>query len=175
MKPTDETLMQRVAAGELPQLAPLYERYKAPLLGFLLNRGRLDRPTAEDLLHTVFERMLRYRESWRPGQSFRAWAFTIARNVHQDHCRLTGRMLLNDSYDLTALPLEQEEEAPTDCRRALAALPEPYRIVVELAWQREMKYADIARVLDTTEANVKVRMHRACKQLRANYHQANRP
>ncbi len=38
-----------------------------------------------------------------------------------------------------------------------------------------MKYADIARVLDTTEANVKVRMHRACKQLRANYHNANQP
>ena len=173
MTPTDETLMQRVAAGQLPELAPLYERYKGPLLGFLLNRGQLDRPAAEDLLHTVFERIIKYRESWRAGQSFRTWAFTIARNVHLDHCRLTGRMPLTDDYDFTALPLE-EEEAPTNCRSALAALPDNYRIVVELAWQRNMKYADIARVLDTTEANVKVRMHRACKQLRANYHNANK-
>ena len=166
--------MQRVAAGRLTELAPLYARYKSPLLGFLFNRGSLDRATAEDLLHTVFERIIKYRASWRAGQSFRTWVYTIARNVHHDHCRLVGRMPLADAYDLSDLPLEEEGELPTDCRGALAALPDHYRVVVELAWQRNMKYAEIARVLDTTEANIKVRMHRACKRLRANYHNANK-
>lgn len=161
--------MDRVAAGSLTELAPLYERYKSPLLGFLVNRLNGDRATAEDLLQTTFERLIKYRTSWRSGQCFKTWVYTVARNVHHDHCRLAGRMPLNDHFELASLPLEQAE-APTDCRRALAALPENYRIVVELAWQREMKYADIAQVLGTTEANVKVRMHRACKCLRANYH-----
>ena len=165
--------MQRVAAGRLTELAPLYARYKGPLLGFLLNRGSLDRATAEDLLHTVFERIITYRASWGAGQSFRSWVYTIARNVHHDHCRVAGRMPLAEAYDFGALPLE-EEDTPTDCRGALAALPDHYRVVVELAWQRNMKYAEIARVLDTTEANIKVRMHRACKRLRANYHNANK-
>ena len=83
-------------------------------------------------------------------------------------------MPIDDNFEFSQLPLEEEDPGP-DCRRALAALPDNYRVVVELAWQRNMKYADIATVLDTTEANVKVRMHRACKQLRANYHNLNRP
>ncbi|MCP9236907.1 RNA polymerase sigma factor [Lewinella sp. JB7] len=171
---TDETLMERVADNRLDCLAPLYERYKSPLLGFLLNRTNGDRATAEDLLQATFERIIKYRTSWRTGQNFKTWAFTIARNVHRDRCRREGRMPLSDDFEFGDLPLESPEEAPTDCRAALAALPDNYRIVVELAWQRNLKYADIARVLDTTEANVKVRMHRACKQLRANYQNANR-
>ena len=166
--------MEEVASGRLPRLAELYERYKSPLLGFLVNRTRGDRATAEDLLQATFERVIRYRASWQRGSTFRTWVFTIARNVHVDHCRRQGRMPLDDQFEFAGIP-QQTEEAPLDCRTALAALPDNYRVVVELAWQRNMKYADIATVLDTTEANVKVRMHRACKQLRANYHNLHRP
>ncbi len=165
--------MEEVARGRTGQLGELYSRYKSPVFGFLLNRTGGDRATAEDLLQTTFERILRYRTSWQPGQSFRTWVFTIARNAWHDHGRLTGRMPLGDLDELPELGTQPEEE-PLDCRRALAALPDPYREVVELAWQRNMKYADIAAVLGTTEANVKVRMHRACKQLRLNYHNANK-
>ncbi|WP_170067552.1 RNA polymerase sigma factor [Neolewinella xylanilytica] len=174
MAATDETLMEEVAAGKIHRLSLLYDRYKAPLLGFLINRTYSDRATAEDLLHTTFERVIKYRTSWRPDACFKTWVFTIARNVHRDHLRLEGRMPLNDEFEFGSLAHEEEERYP-DCRRALAALPDNYRVVVELAWQRNMKYADIAAVLGTTEANVKVRMHRACKQLRTNYHNLNQP
>ncbi len=166
--------MEQVARGHTAALAELYARYKSPVLGFLMNRTRGDRATAEDLLQSTFERVLRYRASWRPGQSFRTWLFTIARNVWHDHGRITGRLPLSNQVEVPELSTEPEEESPIDCRRALAALPDAYREVVELAWQRNMKYADIATVLGTTEANVKVRMHRACKKLRANYHKTKR-
>jgi RNA polymerase sigma-70 factor (ECF subfamily) len=166
--------MDQVAAGQLDSLAPLYERHKSPLLGFLVNRTGGDRTTAEDLLHTTFERIIKYRGSWRAGQSFKTWTFTIARNAYRDRCRLESRMPLSDGKELNGLAMEGEADTPTDCRAALAALPENYRVVVELAWQRNMKYVDIARVLGTSEANIKVRMHRACKQLRANYQKASK-
>jgi RNA polymerase sigma-70 factor (ECF subfamily) len=167
--------MRQVATGTLGSLAPLYERYKSPLLGFLVNRTGNDRATAEDLLHATFERIIKYRESWGGGQSFRAWAFTIARNVHYDHCRKTGRMPLTDTSELQTVAAEPvASDAGPDCGAALAALPDNYRVVVELAWKRDMKYAEIARILGTTESNVKVRMHRACKRLRANYHNSKK-
>ena len=166
--------MEEVASGRLPRLAELYERYKSPLLGFLVNRTRGDRATAEDLLQATFERVIRYRDSWQRGYTFRTWVFAIARNVHMDHWRRSGKMPLDDNFEFSGIA-QEPEEVPLDCRSALAALPDHYRAVVELAWQRNMKYADIATVLDTTEGNVKVRMHRACKQLRANYHNLNRP
>ncbi|THH39365.1 RNA polymerase sigma factor [Neolewinella litorea] len=173
MSPTDEELMSEVAKGQTSRLAELYGRYKTPVFGFLMNRAGGDRATSEDLLQNTFERILRYRSSWREGQSFRAWIFAIARNAYQDHLRREGRLTLEE-VDVPTETSQEEPEPIFDCRRALAALPDPYRVVVELAWQRNLKYAEIATVLGTTEANVKVRMHRACKQLRANYHNANR-
>ena len=165
--------MDEVAAGRIETLATLYERYKGPILGFLLNRSSGNRATAEDLLQTTFERVIKYRGSWKSDQTFKAWLFTIARNAHYDHHRKAGRFPLNDDYELNQLPVTEDEQLP-DCKAALSALPENYRIVLELAWQRNLKYAEIAQVLGTTEANVKVRMHRACKRLRSNHQKTTR-
>ncbi len=104
--------MEEVAAGQLGSLAPLYERYKSPLLGFLLNRSPGDRATAEDLLHTTFERIIKYRGAGGRGRRFKTWAFTIARNAHRDRCRLEGRMPLNDHFPWEELPLETDGRHP---------------------------------------------------------------
>lgn len=160
--------MEAVARGRIERLAELYERHKSPLLGFLMNRTGRNRPVAEDLLHAVFERVIRYRRSWQPGQTFRTWLYAIARNACHDHLRREGRMPLDDEVEWDSVP-NPSAEAAVDCRRAIEALPENYRVVVELAWQRQMKYAEIATVLGTTENNIKVRMHRATRYLRKHY------
>lgn len=77
-----------------------------------------------------------------------------------------------------ATPSAQDEwedrETHGQSQRALAALPASYREVVDLAWKRGLKYAEIAEVLGITESNVKVRMHRATKQLQVTYAKLNR-
>ncbi len=177
--PTDETLMQAVASGDLRQLTELYQRYRNPLYAYFLRRTNAS-AQAEDLLQNAFERVIQYRNSYR-GPAFRAWLFTIARNVLHDELRKGGKFLLADGFDLGTLA--HATPAP-DCawealetlgqsRQALAGLSPGYREVVELAWQRGLKYAEIAVVLGISEANVKVRIHRATKQLRANYAKLN--
>ena len=177
MSPTDEVLMQAVARGELRQLAELYGRYRDPLFGFLVKRTGGDRAVAEDLLQQAFERIIKYRTSFQQGQSFRAWLYTIARNLHHDHCARTDRRRVrhdaaSELSDLTGEAIDVALERADTLRQghaALAALPETYRTVIDLAWKRNLKYAEIAELLGTTENNIKVRMHRACKQLRTNY------
>ena len=44
---------------------------------------------------------------------------------------------------------------------------------MDLVWKRGLKYAEIGEVLGISEANVKVRIHRATKQLRLNYAKLN--
>ena len=173
---TDEDIMATVVDGELERLSELYRRYRRPLYGFLLARVS-NSATAEDLLQTTFERVIKYRASFRAGSTFRSWVFTIARNAVHDAGRKEGRMPLSPGVDMTALPLlAPSAQTDWECREtrsqlaaALAALPESYREVVDLAWKRGLKYAEIAAVLGLSEANVKVRMHRAVKQLRINY------
>jgi RNA polymerase sigma-70 factor (ECF subfamily) len=129
------------------------------------------------LLQDTFERILKYRSSYRNEQPFRAWAYTIARNALNDELKRSGRMPLKDGFDFGALPVEshsaksswEEREDQDRLQAALNGLSPNYHEVVDLAWKRELKYAEIARILNTSESNVKVRRHRACKQLQANY------
>lgn len=177
MNPSDETLMTAVTNGRLEKLSELFRRYRDPLYTFLLRRTNGDQGIAEDLLQDTFERILKYRSSYRNNQPFKAWAYTIARNVLNDQLKRAGRMPLKDGFDFGTLPLDNRSanscwEEHEDQGRMLAALnglSSNYREVVDLAWKRELKYAEIARILNTSESNVKVRMHRACKQLQANY------
>jgi RNA polymerase sigma-70 factor (ECF subfamily) len=177
---SDEDIMTAVANGKLEALAELYRRYRQPLYGFLLKRT--NKPAAaEDLLQTTFERVIKYRASYK-GNSFKGWLYTIARNVLHDRQRLDGRLPLKNGLDLGQLPHTtpsaetdwEDRETRGQSQRALAALPANYREVVDLAWKRGLKYAEIAEVLGITETNVKVRMHRAIKQLQINYAKINR-
>lgn len=178
--PTDETLMLAVAQGDLSQLAELYRRYKRPLYGFLVNRGN-GPAAAEDLLQATFERAIKYRTSFRAGMPFKGWVFTIARNLHADAYHRRGRLPVSPGADVERTPMStpgadqvwEGRETAGQARAALAALPEHYREVVDLAWRRGLKYAEIATVLGISEANVKVRIHRATKCLRANYAKQN--
>ncbi|TXF90908.1 RNA polymerase sigma factor [Neolewinella aurantiaca] len=173
---TDEDIMAAVVNGQLERLAELYRRYRRPLYGFLLKRVNAP-AAAEDLLQTTFERVIKYRASFREGSSFRSWVFTIARNAVHDSVRKEQRMPVKSDVDLGVLPILtpsahcdwEKRETRSQSAAALAALPESYREVVDLAWKRGLKYAEIAEVLGLSEANVKVRIHRAVKQLRINY------
>jgi RNA polymerase sigma-70 factor (ECF subfamily) len=173
---TDEDIMAAVANGQLDQLTELYQRYRRPLYGFLLKQVKVP-ATAEDLLQTTFERVIKYRTSFREGSTFRSWVFTIARNALHDGMKKERRMPIKNGVDMGALPLLtpsahcewEARETRSQSAAALAALPDNYREVVDLAWKRGLKYAEIAAVLGLSEANVKVRIHRAVKQLRINY------
>ena len=72
--------MRALADGELDAAAVLFRRYQVPLFNFFLRLG-FAREMSEDLTQTVFERVIKYRESYREGMSFRTWVYQIARNV----------------------------------------------------------------------------------------------
>jgi RNA polymerase sigma-70 factor (ECF subfamily) len=64
--------------------------------------------------------------------------------------------------------LEQAQDVAM-LHQALARLSPENREVLVLSRFQEMKYGEIARVLDTTEGAVKVRAHRALNELKTIY------
>src|SRR5438105_4211399 len=73
LSPDDEA-MRRVAAGDSSALAPLFERHKGKLYGFLLHLVG-DRAAAEDLLGETFLHVYRGRHQYRLGGGFSPWLF----------------------------------------------------------------------------------------------------
>ncbi len=181
--PSDEQLMSSVSAGPVHALAEIYDRYERPLMSFFL-RHTGQPATAEDLLHEVFLRVLKYRASYDPGRRFRSWIFRIAHNVAIDAGRAmdprpslvgvpAGRASIHAGEEAGSTeprdPLEgiAAEREATRVRCALDRLTDADRRLLLLAKVEEMRYADIGEILECTEGAVKVRVHRALKRLAA--------
>jgi RNA polymerase sigma factor (sigma-70 family) len=164
----DEDVMLQVRNGEVQMLGVLFDRYQTPLYNFYTKMTQ-DRVLSEDLMQEVFLRILRYRQSYRPGTTFRTWMYQIARNTRLDQVRKTrpetphaSEPIAQTSYSDSA---QQLQETAT-LQRALMQLPEDKRELLVLSRFQELKYEEIARLLGCEVGAVKVRVYRALQQLR---------
>jgi RNA polymerase sigma-70 factor (ECF subfamily) len=172
-EPTDDELMMQVQAGDPEPLGMLFERYQVPLYNFFL-RLVGDAATSEDLVQECFLRILKYRHTYRGQNRFRTWLYQIARNarvdLHRKRWRETplpetaGEVL--PSREPSASDVLEETQRAALVRTALERLPEDRREVLVLSRYGEMRYEEIGRVLGCSEGAVKVRVHRAMKELR---------
>ena len=167
--------MHEVQGGHLDALGEIFERHHRPLFRFL-SRTTGDRALAEDLTQEVFVRILKYRHTYDEGSRFETWLFRIARNARADHFRTRPplAMTVDDALDMPA-PAPgpaQQFERETEARQlecALRQLGEEPRDLLVLARYHDMPYDQIAELLGIEVGAVKVRVHRALKQLRALY------
>ena len=174
---SDHDLMLAVRDGELDALGQLFERHHGPLYGFLVKLTG-DRAAAEDITQTVFQRMLKYRHTYRDDGSFTAWMYHLARRCAADHFRKTNAAPApTDPDNLNLHP----DEAPHAAERAavrdehallhtaLARLDRDAREVLLLSRFQELSFAEIAGILECSTGAAKVRAHRALRELRDIY------
>lgn len=147
----------------LPVLPSLYSH------AFWLCRNHAE---AEDLVQETISKALRGFDSFHAGTNFKAWVFRILRNTF-----LTSRTGIAASRtvfleDLPNLPgMMDATPTPEDClirldnqaavNRALDQLQPPLREVLLLCDVEELKYKDIALVLDVPIGTVMSRISRA--------------
>lgn len=169
----DSQLMGRVREGDVALLGELFERHHQRLFHFFLRLAR-SRQAAEDLVQEVFVRMLKYRHTFRSDSEFVPWMFTLARNAATDLYRARPKELPQDPdapepqaespHPIAGLERAEQEGK---LRRALARLDPAKREILLLARFSELKYDRIAEQYGITEGAVKVRVHRAMKELKA--------
>jgi len=173
----DHELMIAVRAGDIRRLGELFERYHKPLYGFFVRLT--NQPSAsEDLVQIVFYRILKYRHTYRDEGKFSAWIYHLARKVAADHFRKQGST--PTPSDPNELP-EQADHAPAPdanattsddlalMRRALSRVTHEHREVLVLSRLQHLDHQQIAKLLDCSVGAVKVRAHRALKELRDVY------
>jgi len=175
----DHALMLAVRDGELDALGELFERHHGPLFGFLVKLTG-HRTAAEDIAQTVFQRMLKYRHTYRDDGSFTAWMYHLARRCAADHFRKTNAAPHpTDPADLQAHPDDTPHAGDHATVRddhallytALARLDHDDREVLLLARFQELSFAEISGILECSVGAAKVRAHRALGELRDIYFQ----
>jgi len=166
----DEQVMQEVRAGDVGKLETLFDRHSRALFRYFLHLTA-DRTASEDLVQEVFFRILKYRHTWQPQTSFRAWMYQVGRNVYIDHAgRRKAEVALPESAEIPSAdtPADRQIERRQETvllRRALAALPPEKREVLIMSRYLEWKYEEIASALKCEVGTVKVRVYRALRDL----------
>ena len=122
----------------------------------------------------------RYVSRIREPEAFRPWLYRTVRNA----CLMRRRLRVDEPRHLLSLDellVAPDGPRPIDTaspgrnpeqifinrrlrrrlRKALAALPPPYRMVVFLREMEGLSTREVAQVMGVSEANVKTRLHRA--------------
>ena len=176
---SDHELMLAVRDGELDALGDLFERHHGPLFGFLV-KFTGHRNAAEDIAQTVFQRMLKYRHTYRDDGSFTAWMYHLARRCAADHFRKanaapTATDPAHLRHHADDAPNAGERAASRDdhvlLQSALSRLDRDDREVLLLSRFQELSFAEIATMLECSVGAAKVRAHRALRELRDIYFQ----
>jgi RNA polymerase sigma-70 factor (ECF subfamily) len=168
---TDDAIMQAVRDGRVEQLAVLFERHHIALYGFFV-RLTGNRAVSEDLVQDVFIRILKYRASYHGEDKFAVWMYKIARNAHIDHLRKRKDSLPLDGQTVEPAhpgdgPAEQAERGAEASliAKALDELSPRKKEVLMLSRYQNLKYREIAELLDCPVGTVKGLVHRAVAEL----------
>ncbi len=143
-----------------------YKKHRERLFAYLM-RSTGDYYLSGDVLQESFTR---YLEKYGDEEPKPALLYTIARNALLDGHRRQGRdTSLSDAQEPCGHDPERQVEVREDYRRVLAAMQEmepEERDILSLVVSSGLPYRDIARIAGTSEANVKVRVHRARVKLK---------
>jgi RNA polymerase sigma factor (sigma-70 family) len=166
----DEAALVAAAQRNRRDFGPLYARYANPVYKYCFAQLG-NRQAAEDATSLVFTKALDGLSRFHGG-SFRAWLFTIARNVVTDQFRARRFDAPIEAATAVAAPGAALDDLAADADRdrglrvLLADLTPDQRQVIEL---RLLGLAgpEVAAALDRSHAWVKVTQFRAIERLRA--------
>lgn len=151
--------------------AELFRHFAPRVKGFLLKSGAGD-TLAEDCMQDVMTTLWRKAHMYDPSRaSVATWIFTVARNRKIDLLRKSSRPEPEDlpwgpeaepdQADVIALRQESDRLA-----RALGALPEKQRVLIERAYFGDLTHSEIAAETGLPLGTIKSRIRLALDRLR---------
>lgn len=176
--------MAAVARGNLASMSEIYRNRHRPLFRFFFRlTGR--QATAEDLVHEVFLRMIRYRQTYRGGAdegAFESWMYRIARNALTDHARKRRHEVEPGDNEFEMIESGRPTPFETTAKRqdlallhrALRELPDDKRELIVLTRFQDLSYEQIGSILGCGAGTVKTRVFRAMKELSHIYSQLSK-
>jgi RNA polymerase sigma-70 factor (ECF subfamily) len=143
----------------------LYRETREALAGYFLRRHRAAH-AVEDLLHETFLRLMKRADRLGDARSPRAYLFGIARHVSAEAWRRADPPAADDRV-LETLAAAEPDPRLAAARETIAALPDLQREILDLRFQHDLSYAEIAEALGVPVGTVRSRLHNAMRLLRA--------
>ena len=152
----------------------LYERYHINVFAYFY-RCTSDTEKSEDLVHNVFIRLIKYRQSFTGEGQFVYWLFATARNAwYDDHQKKDPLRLKEEVQDLVEMSeqsLQPDEDLEKTERKkilhqAMQKLSPEKRDAIQLSRFEGLKYHEIAVISNCTGNAIKSRVQRGLIELK---------
>jgi RNA polymerase sigma-70 factor (ECF subfamily) len=165
---TDRELADAVLdTGDEVAFRQLYRRHTPRLLGFVHRLLGRDDADAEDAVQETWIRACQSLGRFRWDSLFSTWLHGIGLNVVRDRIRRDARSRVVDLEQMPEQPVAPPStEQRIDLERAIATLPDGYRIVLVLHDVEGMKHREIAEQLGITDGTSKSQLSHARRMLR---------
>ncbi len=174
---TDQTGLEyweRIRQGDNTAFSHIFQKYYQALYQFA-GRFVKDAQTAENIVQDVFVKLWTNRENCLITSSLKSYLYAATRNtalnfLSREKKQLSTEDLMSDRQDTTANPEEQiiENEMIDGVHKAIEKLPDKCRSIYLMKRYDDLKYHEIAEILDISINTVKTQMKRALKSLLKN-------
>lgn len=156
-----------------PMFIAIYDEYASKVYKYCYFRVS-SKEDAEDLSSQVFTRAWDYIKAGKEVDNIRAFIFRIAHNLVIDHYR-KGKKTISLEDLKQDIPSEDGEKFVGDLdlklvinqvKEKLDKLPENYQSAVVLRFINDLSVKEVAQIMETSENNVSVIIHRAIIRLK---------
>lgn len=159
----DEHLIRCAQNGNKEALDKLIRHYYDSIYSYCIHHVQ-DRHVAEDLCQETFISMLKHIEEYRHYDKFQNYLYVIAGNKCRDFYKKKKPLYLEDVQ-------EQREETGTNeeeilIKELVHTLPGELKEVIILRFYQDLKFRDIADILQITVSLAKYRVKKAVELLR---------
>ena len=150
----------------------LFQLYKERLY-WHIRKIVISHDDADDVLQNTFIKVYRSIDKFKGESKLFSWLYRIATNesitfINKNAKRLqinNEEQKTNAIDNLTADVYFEGDEIQLKLQKAIASLPEKQQIVFNMKYFDEIKYKDMADILETSEGALKASYHIAVKKI----------
>jgi len=180
---TDAKLIQNFRNGNIDAFNQLVRRWQDRIHRFAF-RYFASHDEAMEITQKTFIKAYKNLDTLEDEEKFSPWIYRIANNLCLDETKRAGRRRSAPLKALGPHPVAesrrskpgyelQQEELGSILQKALNKLPPEQRIVVIMKEYEELKFREIAEILEEPENTIKSRMYYGLTSLRKIFEQWN--
>jgi len=149
----------------------IVSQYKERLY-WLIRRMLVHHNDTEDVMQNTFLKVWKNIDKYRGDAELYTWLYRIAVNESLAFLNQKKKQQFNlsDYGEVLSSQLESDTyfdgtEAQKHLQKAILKLPDQQRLVFNLRYYDDMKYQDMAKILDRSEGALKANYHHAVKKV----------
>lgn len=172
---TDSAIINLIEEGRYHEsFQILVKKYQRPLY-WHIRKIVIGHEDADDVLQEVFIKAWRKIKTFKGRSSLYTWLYRIATNESLNYLKKGRRNAEINNPDIQKELSDKLESAPyfsgsiidKKLQQAILKLPEKQRLVFNMKYFDEMKYKDMAKILNQSEGALKASYHHAVKKVKA--------